>query len=250
MATVSVRNLITDAMLELGVAAAGQPITADQAVTPLSRLNQIFDNWNAQAEASYVIRFDEFVLVPDQGDYTIGSSANAPDFETSHARPVSVLGANLILDDGDTPIRQPITVRDYQWWQDEIVREITSTIPTDLYYAPDWPNGVLHFWPVPTVAYGVEIISNNAFSDGLTLNDELSLPSGYQNAVMLTLAEDIASAFGTQPTPLTTKKAAQARARIFRNNVLSPRIATYDAGMEGPRGGARPSFNWLTGVDT
>ena len=35
----------------------------------------------------------------------------------------------------------------------ERVPTLTGTIPTDLYYEPDWPNGSCFLWPVPTIAW-------------------------------------------------------------------------------------------------
>lgn len=247
MASVTVQALITDSLREIGVMASGQPLTPDLSELPLSRLNQIFDTFNAQAEASYVIRFETFTFIANQQDYTIGPTGSSPDFVVSDARPSEILGANVILDNVSPDVRNPIAIRDYQWWQGVSVRSVTTDYPTDLYYAPDWPLGVLHFWPKPTTAYGLELVITADFAT-VGINDTVNLPSGYHNAIMLTLAENIAPSFvGANLTPLTITAGRKARAIIFANNVLTPRLETQDAGM--PRNNRnRCNWNYRTGM--
>ncbi len=227
--------------------ASGQPLTPDLSELPLSRLNQIFDTFNAQAETSYVVHFDTFSFIADQQDYTIGPTASSPDFVVLYARPSEILGANTILDNVSPDVRNPINIRDYQWWQGVSVRSVTTTYPTDLYYEPAWPLGILHFWPKPTTTYGLELITNNTFAV-VGINDTVNLPGGYQNAIMLTLAENIAPSFvGSNLSPLTMTKAREARNQVFSNNVLTPRLCTQDAGM--PRNNRnRSNFNYRSGL--
>ncbi len=247
MPSVGVSNLIKDSLMELGVIQGGQAVSADYAEFCVGRLNQIFDNYNAMREASYVERFDTFTFTPSQQDYTLGPAAGSPDFVIVNARPSSIDAANVILDNVSPSVRNPIAIRDWQWWASVSVREVTTTFPTDLYYEPGWPNGTLKFWPEPTAAYGLEIVTTNTFGM-VVITDTLNMPSGYQNAVMLTLAEDIASPFGVTLLPLTATKAREARARIFAVNNFSPRLRTQDAGMPS-NSRNRASFNYRTGLD-
>lgn len=247
MPSVTVEALIKDALLEIGVMDGGQSLSAANGDFCVGRLNQVFDNYNAMAEMSFVEEFNTFTFIANQQDYTIGPAGGSPDFTMVNARPSSIDGANVILDNVTPSVRNPINVRDYQWWQSVSVREVTSTFPTDLYYEASWPNGILHFWPKPTAAYGLELLTSHTFAQ-VTISDTLNLPSGYHNAIMLTLAEDVASAYGRQITPLTRTKAREARDRILTVNTFVPRLQTQDAGMPSNTRN-RASFNYRTGLD-
>lgn len=245
MAAFTPAALIQDSLRELGVLAQGQPLDDNDAAFGLGRLNQIFDNWNADRQAVWVEEFHEFAFVADQQDYTIGPSG--ADFTVANARPVVIDNANVLLDNVDPVVSNPINIRDYQWWANLTVRAVTTTFPTDLYYAPDWPNGTLHFWPKPTTAYGLELVCRVTIG-AATIQQTVTVPSGYQNALMLTLAEDLAPAYGRSLLAKTEQKAREARARIFANNTIVPTLVTVDAGM--PRGGRnRSAFNYRTGLN-
>ncbi len=156
-------------------------------------------------------------------------------------------GANVILTNVNPTVSNPIAIHDYQWWMSLSVRDITTTFPTDLYYEPSWPDGILHFWPVPNTDYGLQLITRLVLAD-VSINDAINLPPGYHNALMLTLAEDTASSFGQSVAPKIEQKAIEARARIFRNNDFHPRISTQDAGMPSNHRN-RATFNYKTGLD-
>lgn len=243
MPSVAVRSLISDSLYELSALAAGQIVDDDLGSFCVSRLNQLLDNWNATREAVYAEEFREFVFTPNQQDYTIGPSG--ADFTVPNSRPVAIDGANAILDNVSPAVQNGINIRDWQWWLDLNVRAVTTTYPTDLYYEPNWPNGILHFWPKPTSAYGLELVMRNTLAQ-ITINSTINYPPGYQNAIMLTLAEDIATPLGRPLPDVTAKKAQQARARIFANNDMPRRLWTQDAGMPSTNR-YQSSFNYRTG---
>lgn len=241
MPSVPVLTVLSDALFEVNSLSPGETIEPGLGEFVLGRANQILDNWNAQREAVWAEEFLEFTFVPNQQTYTIGP--NAADFSVS-VRPVSIELANVVLNT-NPPVFVPITVRDYQWWAGVSVRNISGTYPTDVYYQPDWPNGELNFYLIPTVAYGLELVTRVALGV-LTMQGVLNMPPGYQNALMLTLAEDIGPALGKQISPKTETKARQARARIFANNSFVPQIATQDAGMPSSNRN-RTDWNFLNG---
>lgn len=232
-----------DALIEIGFLQSSEAMSADLASFVLGRLNLIVDSWNAEREKAIVEEFNQYTFTPSLSPHTIGPTGAT--FTVSQ-RPVSIEGASVVLP-GSPPVLVSIAIRDYQWWNEQSVPELETTFPTDLYYEPDWPNGKLFFWPVPTVAYGVELVTRGVL-DAFALNTSVSLPPGYEAAYLYTLAEDLCGALGRTMPPDLPKKGTKARARINANNVLSPRIQTQDSGM--PMGNqTRSTFNYLTGLD-
>lgn len=242
-------TVCTDAAQEIGAIGQGETLGAADAEVWLRLLRRLLNGWNTNRRAVYATRFDTFTLIPNPplGYTTIGPTG---DF-TVDQRPVSIDGANLILTPSNPAVNTPINIRDNQWWLGQTTPTLTSTYPTDLYYQPDWPDGKLFFWPMPTFAYDVQLMSRVVLDDVVTLAQAFSLPPGYQNAITLTLAEMGQRSFAKPLDASLMRDASLARALIFGSNDVTPHLITKDYGMTpSHNGGARADFNWLTGQVT
>jgi hypothetical protein len=183
------------------------------------------------------------VLIPGNQPATA-----APDFPITTTRPVKIVNANIILNNTGTPTRVPMRIVDADWWANQRVPTIQTTLPTELYYQASFPNGELFFWPVPQIAYPVELETWTSLSQ-LLQTDSFVLPQGYEDAITYTLAESLCPAFGRPLDNTLAAFAQQSRALIQSNNSATPLITTSDFGMPGgasdQRG--RSDFNWKTG---
>jgi hypothetical protein len=234
-------SICTAAAIELGAVAAGEPLSAADAAWILAKANRLLNNWNAEREAVYNSTLVPFTIVPSLNPSTIGPTGAT---FTVTQRPVSIDGAVVVLTNVTPNVSQEITIRDEDWWRAQSVKAITSTFPTDLFYSPSWPNGDIYLWPVPTVAYELQLQLRTVLAS-FTLTGAVSLPPGYLDAFILTLAEEIGPGFGLAASPQTVASAAKARARVFANNHEPQRIMTQDAGMPSA---SRPDFNYKTGL--
>lgn len=242
---VTMRQIVTDSMIEIGVLDPDESPTSTQANLGLQKLIRLFNLWNGQRRAVYATAFLEFTLTPNLSPHTIGPSGAT---FSATIRPVSIDGANLILTDVDPVIDQPINIRDNQWWLTQTIKGLETGYPTDLYYQPDWPNGKLYFWPVPTTAWGVQLMARVLLDEAITLDSTFTLPPGYREAVTLTLAEMLCRPFGKTSSADLRLDATRARGQVFGNNAQIPRLRTKDAGMTTALG-PRPKFNYLIGSD-
>lgn len=224
------REICTDAMVELGALAAGEPPDADDLDLVLNQLARLVDNWNADRPAIFADQFLTFTITPSLNPHTIGPTGAT---WTTSQRPVSIEGASMVTSAGTF---YKIDVRSPAWYQDLATPELTSTIPTDLAYNPTWPNGSIYFYPVATVASEVQLLVRGILAP-YTLATVFSMPPGYRDAMTLTLAE---MCEGPIPGTLSAAKhlaATQARARIFTNNLVIPNLSSMPAGMPGSNGG-------------
>lgn len=240
---VTMRQIVRDALLEIQVLDPSESPTDSQANQGLNQLGRLFNLWNAQRRAVYATAFLEYTLVPSLSPHSIGPTGAT---WTAAIRPVSIDGANLVLNNVTPTITQPIAVVDNQWWLNQTIPGLQTGYPTDVYYQPDWPNGKLYFWPVPTTAWPVTLMARVLLDDTLTLDDPFSLPPGYQQAVTLTLAEQLCRPFGQPRPPTLALDASRARAQVFGNNAQIPTLRTHDAGMT-TKVVTRPTFNYLIG---
>jgi hypothetical protein len=79
------------------------------------------------------------------------------------------------------------------------------------------------------------------------LTTQFWLQQGYQDAIIYSLAEKLCPSYSKPLDPALGKMALQARQRIFKQNVRSPRMVSRDAGI--PSGDERRSaFNWRNGM--
>jgi hypothetical protein len=174
----------------------------------------------------------------------------APDFPIPSTRPVKIVNANILLNygTGSGLVRVPMRIVDADWWANQRVPQIETTLPTHLYYQPSFPNGQLYFWPVPQIAYPAELETWTNLA-GLALTDTFVMPPGYEDAVTYSLAESMCPAFGRPIDATLANLAMKARALIQGLNSDAPLITTADFGIPGPSSDqrGRADFNWKTG---
>lgn len=223
------RDLAIDVLVELGVYGPIDTPNAED-ITVVERMGQrLIDNWNGVKEAIYAEDFLPFTITPSLQPHTIGPTGTW----VTAQRPVSIEGASLLV---TTEAVYDITVhRDASWYQSLVNPGYRTDFPTDLYYDPTWPNGSIYFWGIPTAAYEVQLLVRSVFT-AYTLATTVSMPPGYRDAMTLTLKEMCAPTFAKTLTPSELLDASKARARIFSNNVVVPKL-TSPAGLPGRDGG-------------
>lgn len=242
----TVQDILTASLVEINACDAGGTPQAEVNALALQKFNMLVDDWNSERCAVYHEEFLDFTIIPNQAVCTIGPAASTPDYVVADSRPVTIDGANVVLNDVSPEVNCPLAIVRYPWWLAQSVPETTTEQPTYLYYEPKFPNGEIRLWPLPTVAYGLQLMVRQVLSE-LTEAEDFEMPPGYRTAMIYTLAENLAGPLRKPWTGKQDQNARKARARIFANNDLTPAIATQDAGM--PRGGlkSRPYFNWQTG---
>lgn len=239
-------DIITSAMKEIGVLAPGEAAALDDLADVMQKLQRLIDYFNARDPLIYNVNFQQFVTPPNTQPITIGPGQM---FDINQ-RPREILSASVILNNTTpTQVEIRLNIRDQDWWANQVVKNLTSTYPTDLYYSPDWANGGIYLWPIPTQSNPIllqiplvlaEFAVNN-------YNQAFSMPPGYWDAIVYSLAESIGPMFERPTTPDLLRLKAAAIKAIQANNIASPRGTTADAGMPGlkQRGG---DFNYISGL--
>jgi hypothetical protein len=233
--TLTVGDLITDAMTEIGVLASGETASAADSTHVMGKLNQLFGLWNTEDRYVYVIDSEEFAFGTSKQYYTIGPSS--ADFVTT--RPLNLEPyCNLIIV-GTTNFRRPLPLYTVSDWSAIGIPTLTSTFPTKVYYKPSYPNGTLYPWPYPTdVTNKLELFTTHQLAEVSSLVTTLALPPGYRAALTLSLAEFVSNSFGKQVTEDLRDFARKARASIAGANASIPR-QTSDVPLTDRGGGMR-----------
>lgn len=252
----SAADLISDALIEVGMKSPGEPTEPDTGQWAFRKLNYLTDQWAARAAYVWAMQFQVFTMVPNLSPHTIGPVPGAT-FPIKGPRPVKILSSARIFNNASTVGSQlvdaPMNIQDAEWWAANQTKNITTNVPTDLYYQPDSPNGSLFFWPVPAQANQVRLQYWQQLNQYSTITDPLAgpggngtLPPAYRSALMYSLAESLAPGGQVASNPELSRQALMSRQAVFGNNAKSPRMQTQDYGMPGS-GGGKSDWNYLTG---
>lgn len=246
--TVSALDVISDAMKELGVLAANEFPQASEAQWGLTKLQRIIDRYNARLPMIYNVNFTLFTLPAGNNPFFIGPGAPMD----ANQRPVSIPSIGLILA-GTPGVEIPLTPRDDQWWANNRIKNLTSTIPTDYYYSPDWEIqtdgsawGKLYFWPEPTASHQISLESRQVLTEFQAITDDFTMPPGYWDLIVYELAISLAPSYGKTPDQILLAGRQAALKAVQVNNITSPRLASDSPSGSG--GGSRPDFNFLSGL--
>jgi hypothetical protein len=242
--SVKALTIITAALRKLGVEAQGEAVSADNGQFMLGELNRMVNAWCARNLMLYSRGFSKYTLIVNHSPHTIGPTGTAPDFTCAVGRPVEIVSASLVLTSSTPNLDIPLRIRDDDWWASVTLKSLTSTLPTDLYYSPDFPKGSLYFWPVANSVNDVRLETRSLVSQFADLVTDYDLPFGYEDALVCSLAEIALVSYPRPETQgLIIEQARNARAVIASVNARSPNIST-EIGGSGRRGS---SWSFLTG---
>lgn len=242
--TVTALAIIKAAGQEIGALAPGEiPSNEDQAWI-LEKLQRLVDQYNARRPMVFNVNFSVFTLNPPATPETPTTIGPGGDFDVNQ-RPVTIESIGLILA-GTPGVELPLNCRDDDWWANNRIKGLTSTLPTDYYYSPDWPLGQIFFWPVPTASHQVNIRTREVLGEYTTFVQAFSMPPAYWNLIVYELAISIGPSFAREPSSTLIGLWKAAIKAVQVNNIQSPRLASDSPSQ--PTGGGRPDFNFLDGL--
>lgn len=242
-------DLITGALRLLGVVASGEFPSASELQDGLASLNDMIDTWQTERLMIFAITPQTYTLAAGQGGpqnpYTYGPSANF-----NGPRPVQIEEVYLNYTGSGAsppPLNLPIAILNLDQYNAIVVQNTTSTFPTACYFDDSFPARNAFFWPVPQVAYTVNIFTwqmLTAFADTVT---DYAFPPGYARMLRFNLALELAPEYGLTPSEVVAAGALESKAVVKRNNI-KPLFMACDPALTGAPDGKNGSWNWLTGA--
>lgn len=252
MISQTVQQLVASAFREVAIYTPVMPIPPDDLAFGLDKLNRLLDESHNDRRLTYSQQFFTGVLTANHQPHTIGPAANNPDFAVTQ-RPIELRAGSIVLTDVTPNVFVPLAIERWAWWAEEVpVRAVNTTIPRHVYYQPDWPLASLYLWPVPTLAYTLELVfRSSAFFNGTgaggtwVLTDTITLPPGYAEWVTCKLAKRLAPAYPGASVPSTLEGTiAELEMKLFNINQDIPELDLVDAGMPGGDHHASGSMNY------
>ena len=180
-ATSTVRDIVTDAYLDIRVGQIGSQVDAGRAAFAVRHLNRIMKEWQLLDDAPDFLKASMTVTLTSSASYTM-----APE------RPMRLLSVRLRRNGIDLPM-QRMTRDDYDTMPDKA----TTGTPTQFYYDRQREDALLYVWPVlsPVGGETLQITYEREFDD-VDINASIDLPVEWYNVAVRQLAARLGPAFG------------------------------------------------------
>lgn len=200
------RQIITKAMQKAGVLTKSEAPDADEANDALDALNDMLSSWSTDSLVTYSRVWESFTLTGNKGDYTIGTGG---DFNTD--KPVEIVEAHI--KNGTTDYSMDV-VSDVVYNR-YIITKTTQGIPYWLNFDNAFPLSTIRLFPVPSTAYDLFILSEKQLTQ-LAIDDTVSLPAGWNRALIYSLALELSPDYGQAATRDIVAIAKSSKAAIRR----------------------------------
>ena len=232
-------DIITDALLRDGIYAPGETVADADAQRCLSILNDMMDGWSNESLACYEELEQTGLLVPGQSAYTIGPGGNF-----NLTRPIRIKygpGAAYVQDSNGNNYGVDVYSRESWNLISNRTIQVQSDFPNVLFYDPQYPLGVLNFYPVPILSYSAFWDSYLQLTEFASIATPLSLPPGYKDALQKNLALEIWPDFKSGEPPQNLLRMAGLSKGIIKRANLRMQKAQYDPELVSK---TVPTFNW------
>jgi hypothetical protein len=226
-----VRDILRDSLMLLGAIAPGEALGGEDGQDCLRRLNAMLASWTIEDLMVYTVNRDVYPLTVGVQNYTMG-----PGGTLSSIRPTQITSWSVIptasQPDLEIPFDKILTVEE---WQNISIKNVPSTYPVYMYDAGDYPARTLSFWPIPTQACSAVLYTWGILSQFSSMDDVVSLPQGYEEAIVYNLAPRLAPMYGKQTSPEVIAMAEGSKSRVKKINVTVG-VLRIDSAMCGGNG--------------
>ena len=203
--TQTVRDIITDALLDLEVGSIGDEADATLAAHAVRVLNRVMKAWQLDDAAPSFLKASQSLPLTTAASYTL-----------SPERPIRILSARFKRSGTEIPMIR-LTRDDY----DNLPVKTTTGTPTQFYYDRQKEDALFYVWPVLATAAGetVEITYEREFKD-VEINDNIDLPGEWWDVAVLQTASRLVHAYGSE----AAKQSIPMRAEMALNKALGAAV--------------------------
>ena len=230
-------DLITRAAQEIGATQSGEALTAADGADGLVRLNSMLDGWALDRLLVYQIKQSSYSWPASTSSRTIGSGGNF-----SATRPNRIEAGTFFRDSNNNDY--PVQLIDREAYDGiPLKTSVASVWPDYLFYDPEYPLGIIYVYPVPSAITTLYLNTWQILQSFAAMTTSLSLPPGYEDAIIYNLSLRLASMFGLKADDSLRALAKETKATIEGHNAPTLIAQTEIPHLSGGAGGA----NILTG---
>lgn len=199
-------DIARKALQKSGVLFKSETPDADEANDAVSAINMMISSWSNDGLSVYARSWETFSITSGVNSYTIGSGGA---FNT--ARPINIVSS--YTRDGSND--EAVTIIPDQTYNNFIGTKTSSGRPYFLNYDNAYPLATIRIWPVPSTTYDLFLLTEKELPQ-YGINDTISLPPGWERALIYNGAIEVCSDYGQAPEPSVVKIAAESLASIKR----------------------------------
>lgn len=187
--SISVAQVINQALWEPGINSWGDPADGDQAAMALTLFNNVVAQLNTENFLPFAQTVTDFTTT---GDIENSIGVTTPASDVAVERPVIISKCFWLGTTSSTP--QELTK--LPWGQLISTRKPTSATGTPMYwsYNSTYPAGTIGFDIIPSTGSTLRIVYNRQLETAATQTDTMPWPPEYQELITLALARRLASA--------------------------------------------------------
>lgn len=204
MATAS--TIIKKAMQRAGILVKSETPDSDEASEALDTLNNMLSSWSNDSIVIYGRVTESFPLSSGVDSYTIGAGQT---FDT--IRPILIVEAHT----RQSNIDYALSIVSDELYQ-SISYKQTQSIPQYLNYTNQFPTAIINLYPIPPAGYTLFMTSEKELPQ-FTLSQTVSLPPGWERALINNLAVELSPEYGQKVSPELMKLANDSRGAIARS---------------------------------
>lgn len=214
----TVQDLITGAMFDLGLIQAGEVPTPDQSASTFTKGNDWLDGLATQGLTPYAIGKTTWTIT-SATSYTVGTGGTINIVRPVNPQAIQNIG---YYDGNFSPavkvlLGQTITNDVYE---SLTIESFSSQYPVAFYYSPTFPLGTLIPWPIPSASLLTGVMyTQSALAEFTSLSQTISLPPGYRRYCRGSFAREIAPLFNATLSEELKEIVRDGEASVKRANI-------------------------------
>lgn len=208
------RDLITDALYDSGAYGQGDSLDPMDAQRSVRAMQRMLDSWSNDNLAIYTTTDATVPCVA-------GTASYATATWTPTTRPVTI--QNAYLRSGTLDYKLSL-IAELEY--DELPDKTTQGLPCKLFYKADAATGTAYLYPTPDAAYTLHVVGRLPLASALTLDTVLTLPPGYERAIVKNLAVELCDTFGIDARGSLAQSAADSYRALVSTNFVPGKLKT------------------------
>ena len=211
------QSLIEDSLLEIGVGSPNQSSPQSVLNHGLRALNRMWESWSAELGPVQALTTDTHSWPSATASQTIGSGG---DIDT--VKPIEI---NSLQTQKDT-LDYTVSRVSYAQYQTTVLKTISTDYPDVYAYLKGNTLGTIYLYPVPASTLTVSINSWKPLT-AFTMAGTISLPAGYEEAILKNLAIELAPAHGKSVRQEVVLRARQSKDAIIQINTATESMEVW-----------------------
>jgi len=222
------RDIITEALIDLTVLDAGEPLAAVDAAFGLKKLNGMLDLMGLDNQLVYGMTRNILTTTVDKTVYTIGTGG-----DLDIPRPNEILSAYYFDTTTDLANRAdyPLQIYNDQEWASQTFKTWTGTFPAfGIYFDYQFPFINAYLNPTPlSNQYSIALYTKGMLGN-LALDDIMMFPPGYRTLIVSNLAIELSGSYQVAVPASVQLAATKSQNLISSKNLQVNELLTYGSG--------------------